>query len=74
MQKSIMKKVTLEEKMAIKKLIEEGKTYREISELLSIGFYAVRKWGRIIKKGEKLTPQMGRPKTGSLSTFSKIHI
>lgn len=45
-----MKKVTLEEKMSIKELIEKGKTYQEISELLGIGFYAVRKWGRIIKK------------------------
>lgn len=71
MQKSIMKKVTLEEKMSIKKLIEEGKTYQEISEQLTLGFYVVRKWARIIKKGESLTPQMGRPKRGSLSTFSK---
>lgn len=45
-----MNKVTLEQKMSIKNLIEKGETYQEISELLSIGFYSVRKWGRIIKK------------------------
>jgi len=45
-----MKKITLEDKMAIKDLVGQGKTYEEISKLLSLSFHVVRKWGRIIKK------------------------
>ncbi len=58
-----MKRVTtLEEKMNIKRLIETGKTFREIAKELGLSFYTVRKWARIIKKGGCLTPPMGRPK------------
>lgn len=69
-----MKKVTLEEKMAIKNLLEKGKTFKHISEELELGFEVTRKWCRAIKKGNCLSPQIGRPPKGPLSTFSKTII
>lgn len=66
-----MKKVTLEEKMAIKDLLEKGKTFKNISEELGLGFEVTRKWCRAIKKGNCLAPKRGRPQRGPLSTFSK---
>jgi transposase len=58
-------------KMAIKDLLNTGKSYGEISKALNIGFFCVRKWGQILKKEGCLNPPMGRPLKGSLSTFSQ---
>lgn len=69
-----MKKVTLEEKIAIKELLEKGKTFKYISEELGLGFEVTRKWCRVIKKGKCLAPQVGRPPKGPLSAFSKTII
>jgi len=69
-----MKKVTLEQKMSMKSLLTANKTYAEIASELGLSKSVVRKWCQRIKKGDCLTPKMGRPKKGSLSTFSKLII
>lgn len=66
-----MKRVTLEEKMAIKDLLASKRTFSQIAKELALSKAVVRKWGRVIKKGGELAPQMGRPKIGPLGTFSK---
>ncbi len=69
-----MRRITLEEKLAIKSLLALNKTYAQIAEELQITKSVVRKWGRIIKKGGNLSPQMGRPQNEPLGTFSKVLI
>jgi len=66
-----MQRVSLEQKMAMKELLASDKTFKQIAKELDLKFEVVRKWCRVIKKGGSLSPTIGRPKTGPLSTFSK---
>lgn len=69
-----MKGISLQEKMSIKTMLAAGKKYPAIAKELNLNLKTVEKWGLIIKRDEDLTPKMGRPAHGLLSTFDEqIH-
>ena len=63
---------TLMARKAIETGVKEGKSYQCLSEELSLSLRAVRKWGQKAKKNASLVTIMGRPKKGSLSSFSAL--
>lgn len=66
-----MRGISLQEKMSIKSMLAAGKKYPTIAKELNLNLKTVEKWGLIIKRDKILTPKMGRPAAGVLSTFDE---
>lgn len=59
---------TLEERYAIKRMVEAGHSSRAIAEAMGLCPATVKKWRRRIGEG-RLDTRMGRPRRGLLSSF-----
>ena len=65
-----MSTTTLAQRKLIEKL-SKTKTSEEVSKIVGVSIWTVRKWKQHFAKKRNPLPQMGRPKQGALSTYSK---
>lgn len=65
------KQMSYEERLACHQLAEQGKTDEQIAQEMGWSMWTVRKWRRAYRKGGEtgLTPRMGRPPQGALSSY-----
>lgn len=65
-----MRVTTHEQKEAIRRGIKLGKSYGDIALELRMTKRTVKKWGQKIKRGDPLNLRIGRPRSGTLGSFS----